>query len=95
MLLGYIKIYESITFLFDYKWLMIVNRLSIVQFLCESCFAINSQRLNGYLSNRLHQVFCTGRSRARWEIIGLIYQLYCSYWQPLLSKPYPNVDIFT
>lgn len=31
MLLGYIKIYESITFLFDYKWLMIVNWLSIVQ----------------------------------------------------------------
>lgn len=31
MLLGYINIYESITFLFDYKWLMIVNWLSIVQ----------------------------------------------------------------
>lgn len=46
---AWIKIYESITFLFDYKWLMIVNGLSIVQFLCESCFAINSQRLNGYL----------------------------------------------
>lgn len=31
MLLGYIKIYECITFVFDYKWLMIANWLSIVQ----------------------------------------------------------------